>query len=176
MTDEQSEENFETKTTWTTIVIDSEITTATKIPTARGQAMAKGMGVYRRKGQTLRQLWKQMMMMEEVEEMAKLVTEQASDFIFVGMPRAEGFSKGVKLRCEAKVAECVTTWSQEKASGQGRENELHMPREGPCPRETELKECRDKIKKRNIPKTGKLVKWEELRIGHLLKQVSLLAI
>ena len=37
-----------------------------------------------------------------------------------------------------------------------------MPREGRCPMETELKECRDKIKKRNIPKTGKLVKWKEL--------------
>ena len=58
----------------------------------------------------------------------------------------------------------------------GKENELHMPREGPCPMETDLKECRDKIKKRNIPKTGKLVKWEELRRGHLLKQVSLLEV
>ena len=47
MTDEQSEENFEKKTTWTTTAIDFKITTATKIPTARGQAMAKGMGVYR---------------------------------------------------------------------------------------------------------------------------------
>ena len=50
MTDEQSEENFERKTTWTTIAIDFEIATATKIPTARGQAMAKGMEVYRHKG------------------------------------------------------------------------------------------------------------------------------
>ena len=32
--------------------------------------------------------------------MVKLMTEQASDLMFVGMPRAEGFSKGVKLRCE----------------------------------------------------------------------------
>ena len=51
-----------------------------------------------------------------------------------------------------------------------------MPREGPCPMETELKECRDKIKKRNMPKTGKLVKWEELRRGHLLEQVTLLEV
>ena len=59
---------------------------------------------------------------------------------------------------------------------ESRENELHMRREGPCPVETELKECFDKIKKRNIPKTRKLVKWEELRRGHLLKQVSLLEV
>ena len=55
MTDEQSEENYERKTTWTTIAIDFEMATVTKIPTARGQAMAKRMGVYRHKGQTLRQ-------------------------------------------------------------------------------------------------------------------------
>ena len=42
--------------------------------------------------------------------------------------------------------------------------------------ETELKECRDKIKKRNTQKTGKLVKWEELRGGHQKKQVSLLEV
>ena len=33
----------------------------------------------------------------------------------------------MKLRCEAKVAECMTKWLQEKTSGKGRENELHMP-------------------------------------------------
>ena len=43
MTNEQSEDNFERKTTWTSIAIDFEIATATKIPTARGQTMAKGM-------------------------------------------------------------------------------------------------------------------------------------
>ena len=114
--------------------------------------MAKGMGVYRHKGQTLRQMWKQTMMLGEMEKMVKLMTEQASDLMFVGMPRAEGFSKGVKLRSEAKVADCVTKWLQEKASGRGRENELHMPREGLCPMETELKARRG---------TYKLVKWEE---------------
>ena len=87
MTDEQSEENFERKTTWTTIAIDFEIATATMIPTARGQAMAKGMGVHKHKGQTLRQMWKQRMMMGEMEEMVKLMTEQASDLMFVGMKR-----------------------------------------------------------------------------------------
>ena len=110
MTDEQSEENFDRKTTWTTMASDFEIATATMIPTDRGQAMAKGMGVYRHKEQTLRQMWKQVMMMREMEEMAKLMTEQASDLMFVGMPRAEGFSKGVKLRCEVKVVECVMKW------------------------------------------------------------------
>ena len=64
--DEQCEENFERKTTWTTIAIDFEIATTTKIPTARGQAMAEGMEVYRHKGQTLRPVWKQIMMMGEM--------------------------------------------------------------------------------------------------------------
>ena len=41
------------------------------------------------------------MMMGEMEEMVKLMTEHASDLMIVGMPRAEGFSKGVKPRCEA---------------------------------------------------------------------------
>ena len=36
--------------------------------------------------------------------------------------------------------------------------------------ETELKACRDKIKKKNTPKTENLVKCEELR-GHLLKHL-----
>ena len=51
MTDEQSKENLERKTTWTTIAIDFEIATATKIPTARCQA------------KTLRQMWIQITMM-----------------------------------------------------------------------------------------------------------------
>ena len=158
MTDVQSDENLETKTIWTTIAIDFEIATATKIPTARGQAMAKGMWVYRHKGQTLRHMWKQIMIMGEMEEMMKLMTEQASDLMFVGMPRAEGFSKGVKLRCGAKVAEYVAKWLQEKASGKGRENELHMPKEGPCPMATELKECRQDDEKEHTAnrKTGEV--------------------
>ena len=31
-----------------------------------------------------------------------------------------------------------------------------MSREGPCPVETELKECRDKIKRNNTPKNRKV--------------------
>ena len=50
MTKEQSEENFERKTTWATVTVDFEMATATKITTARGQAMVKGMEVYRYKG------------------------------------------------------------------------------------------------------------------------------
>ena len=82
---------------------------------------------------------KQMTMMGEIEEMTELLTEQASDLMFVGLAEAEGFVRGVKLRCEAKVAEYTTKWLQEKASGKGRDGELRMPREGPCPKETELK-------------------------------------
>ena len=50
MTKEQSEENFERKTTWATVAIDLEMATATTIPTARGYAMVKGMEVNRHKG------------------------------------------------------------------------------------------------------------------------------
>ena len=85
--------------------------------------------------------------------MAELLTEQASDLMFVGLAEAEGFASGVKLRFEMKVAEYTTKWLQEKASEKGSDGELHMPREGPCPMETELKECRDKVKRRNTPKT-----------------------
>ena len=85
--------------------------------------------------------------------MTELLTEQAFDLMFVDLAKAVGFATRVKLRCETKVAEYVTKCLQEKASGQGRDCEHHMPREGPCPMETELKECRDKIKKRNTPTT-----------------------
>ena len=40
----------------------------------------------------------------------------------------------------------------------------------------ELKECRDKIKTRNTPKSENLVTWDELRRIHLLKQVELLKV
>ena len=65
MTKEQCEENFERVTTWAIVALDFETATATKTPTARGQAMVKGMGVYRHQGQVLRQMWKQITMMEE---------------------------------------------------------------------------------------------------------------
>ena len=153
MTKEQSQDNFERKTTWATVAVDFEKDTATKIPTARVQAMVKGREVYRHTGQVLRQTWKQIAMLGEVEDMTELSTEQASDLMFVGLATAEGFAKVVKLRCETKVAEFVTKWLQEKAAGRRRDFEPHMPREGPCPMERELKECRDKIKKKNTPKT-----------------------
>ena len=52
MTKEQDEDNFERKTTWATVAIDFETATAIKIPTARGQAMVKGMGSTDTKGRS----------------------------------------------------------------------------------------------------------------------------
>ena len=106
-------------------------------------------------------------MLGVAKEMTELLTEQASGLMLAGL---------AKLRCETKVAEYVTNWLQGKASGKGRDCEPHMPREGPCPMETDLKECEGKIRKRNTPKTEKLVKWEEVRRGHLLKQVEVLEV
>ena len=57
------------------VAIDFETATATKIPTTRFQAMVKGKGVYRRKGQLPRQLWKQTATMGEIEDMTELLTE-----------------------------------------------------------------------------------------------------
>ena len=68
--------------------------------------MVKGMEIHRHQGQVLRQ------MLGEIEEMTELLTEQASDLMFVGLAKAEGFATGVKLRCEKKVAEYVTQWLQ----------------------------------------------------------------
>ena len=96
MTKEQSEENFERKATWATIAIDSETATVRKIPTARGQAVVEGMKICRHKGQVLRQMWKQMAFMVEVEEITELLTEQASDITFVGVAEVEGFATGAK--------------------------------------------------------------------------------
>ena len=56
MTEEQSEEHFERKTTGAIVAIDFEAATETKIPTASGQAMLKGMGVYRHKGQVFKHI------------------------------------------------------------------------------------------------------------------------
>ena len=67
---EQRQDKFERTTTWATVSVDVETATATKIPTARGQAMVKGMMVYRHKGQVLR--WE------------------------VGLAKAKGFATGVK--------------------------------------------------------------------------------
>ena len=116
MTKEQSEDNFERKTTWATVAIDLEIATATKIPTARGHAMVKGMQVNRHKGQVLRQMWKQIAMLGEVEEMTELLTEQASDLMFVGLAKAEGFcnrsetsvrNEGCRIRDEVAARESI---------------------------------------------------------------------
>ena len=144
MTKEKSKENVQRKTTW---AVDFEIAKATKIPTARGQAIVKGTGVYRHDGQVLRQVWKQIAMMGEVEEIMELLTQQTSDLMSVGLAKPEGFATGVNLRCEMKIAEYVTKWLQEKAAC-----EPHTPREGPCSVETEEKECRDKIKKKDTPR------------------------
>ena len=92
-------------------------------------------------------------MMGEIEEMTELPTEQASDLMFVGFAESEGFPTGVKLRCEMKVVEYTIKWLPVKASGKGRDCEPHIPRDRPCPVEIVLEECRDKIKKRNTPKT-----------------------
>ena len=74
--------------------------------------MVKGMEIHRHQGQVLRQMWKQIATLGEIEEMTELLTEQASDLMFVGLAKAEGFATGVKLRCETKVSECVTQWLQ----------------------------------------------------------------
>ena len=52
----------------------------------------------------------------ETEAMIELLTEAASDLMFVAIPKAEGLATGVKLRCETRGAEYVTKWSQENAS------------------------------------------------------------
>ena len=92
-TQEHSEEHFERKTTWATVAIDFEIATTMKIHTAReSQAMVKGMEVCRHKGQVLRQMWKQIAILGEVEEMTELSTEQASDLMFLGLAKAEGLA------------------------------------------------------------------------------------
>ena len=159
MTKEQREEHFERKTTWSIVAIDFEMATATKI-----------LGFYRHKGQVLRQMWRQKTMFGEVEEMTRLLTEQAFDLMFVGLAKAEGFATGVKLRCEMEVADFVTKWLQEKTSGKNRGDEPCMPREGICLMDTEWNGCRDKIMNKNLPKAEKLVRAR----AHLLKQVSLL--
>ena len=126
MTKEKSKENVQRKTTWATVAVDFEIAMATKIPTARGQAIVNGTEVYRHKGQVLRQMRKQIAMMGEVEEIMELLTQQTSDLMSVGLAKPEGFATGVNLRCEMKIAEYVTKWLQEKAAC-----EPHTPREGP---------------------------------------------
>ena len=107
--------------------------------------------------------------------MAELLTEQASDLMFVGLAKAEGIATGVKLRCETNVPDYVTKWLQEEHQEKAG---LRTPyaKGGPCLMDKELKECRDKIKKRNTPTTEKLVKREELRTGHALKQAELLEV
>ena len=149
------------KTTWEIFAIDFETATATKIPTVRGEAMVKGKGVYRHKGQVLRQMWKQIPLMGEIEEMTRHLTEQASDLMLVGLAKEAGFPTGVKLRCKMKVADFSTEWLQGTTWRTSRDGELHMSREGPG----------DKKKKRNTPKTETLMKCEELRRKHLWKQV-----
>ena len=117
MTKERSEENVERKTKRATVETDFETATATKIRTARGQVMVKGMEVYRRKGRGLRQIGKQVAMTGEMEEVTALLTEQASDLTFVGLARADSFATGVNLRCETKIAQYVTKWLPEKPAG-----------------------------------------------------------
>ena len=57
MTKDQREENLERKASWATVAIDFET----------------GMKVHRHKGQVLRQMWKQIAMMGEVEEISELL-------------------------------------------------------------------------------------------------------
>ena len=104
------------ETACATVAIDFEIATAMQIPTARGQAMVKCMEVCRHEGQILRQIWKQMAMLGGIEEMTELLTEQAPDLMFVGLPNVVDFATGANFRCETKVAEYVTKWLQEKGS------------------------------------------------------------
>ena len=40
----------------------------------------------------MRHMWKQMAMLDEVDGMMELLTEQASDLMFVGLARAECFA------------------------------------------------------------------------------------
>ena len=68
-------------------------------------------------GQVLTQMWKQIKTMGEIEEMAEIQTEQASDKMFVGLANAESFATKVKLRCDMKFAESTTEWLQERARG-----------------------------------------------------------
>ena len=46
--------------------------------------------------------------------MTELLTEQASDLMFVGLAKAEGIATGVKLRCETNVPDYATKWLQEE--------------------------------------------------------------
>ena len=64
MTKEIGEANFERQTTWAIVAIGFGTATVTQIPTDRGQAIVKGMEVYRhKKGLVLRQTWTQITMM-----------------------------------------------------------------------------------------------------------------
>ena len=56
-------------------------------------------------------MWKQVAMMGEVEHMTELMSQQASDLMFVGLAKAEGFAL-VKRRYELKVAEYTTKWKE----------------------------------------------------------------
>ena len=94
---EQSEENFERKSTFATVAPDFETVTATKFTTARGQAMVKGTDSVQTQRTGL-----------ETNLETGPLTEQASGLMFVGLAKAEGFVTGVTLRCDMNVAEYMT--------------------------------------------------------------------
>ena len=68
----------------------------------------------------------------------------------------------MKHRCDAKLAECVTNGCRRKCQEKvERTNSTCRGKDHARWKVEGVEETR--CKKRNIPKTGKLVKWEEVR-------------